>query len=262
MISLGLLLLLVSLSLGLYSVESSHPNTRIDSFGDAFWYMIVTMTTVGYGDVYPVTFLGRLIGAVFVIGSLGVLGFLIGQVANVISNYRERKRLGLNGTDFSNHVVVIGWNELSKVVTEKLLETGREVALLVETMDNFELADNHYDDDNVFLCFADHLDEESFERANLTDANSVLVNRAGDAENLITILSIKEFDQDARTIVCVYNEELIKTFRSAGASYVLSRQDVLAQIIANYITSPEDEIFTQDFIETAEEDGVLQISDS
>lgn len=255
-----IVLLLVTLSYGLYSVESATSGSQIDSFGDAFWYMIVTLTTVGYGDVYPTTFIGRLIGVVFVVGSLGVLGFLIGQLSELISSLRERRRLGLNGTNFTDHVVVIGWNDLSKIVVDKLLEEGNRVALLVEKKDSFESAENHYDQDNLFLTFSDTLGEQEYDRVNLGEATNVFINRAGDAENLITVLGLNEYDPEARTILCVYNEELIKTFNAAGASYVLSRQDILAQIISNYINSPHEEVFTRDFIEEAEEDGVFQVS--
>lgn len=257
-----IVLLLLTLSYGLYSVESAQPGSRIDSFGDAFWYMIVTLTTVGYGDVYPTTFTGRLIGMAFVVGSLGVLGFLIGQLSEVISSLRERRRLGLNGTNFTDHVVVIGWNELSKIVVDKLLEEGNRVALLVEKKESFESAENHYEKDKLFLTFSDTIGEEEFDRVNLQEATNVFVNRAGDAENLITVLGLNEYDPDVRTIVCVYNEELIKTFNAAGASYVLSRQDILAQIISNYIDSPHEEVFTQDFIEEAQEDGAFQVTES
>jgi len=259
-ISVGLIVILVGLSFGLYSIESTQPGSRINSFGDAFWYMIVTMTTVGYGDVYPVTVLGRIIGAGFVVGSLGVLGFLIGQVAEIISSIRERRRLGLNGINFTNHVVIIGWNDLSQIVADKLLQGDRNVAFVIEKKENFEIAESHFKDTDVFLTYDDSITEETLDRVNLKDSSTVFVNRPGDAENLITLLSINEYAPDAQTIICAYNEELIRTFNSAGATYVLSRQDILAQIISNYIESPHEEVFTEAFIEEAQEEGVFQVS--
>ena len=74
LIGIGLYLVMLVV---LTSVEKSSQASNINGFQDALWYSIVTLTTVGYGDIYPVTPIGRYIGYVFVLGSLGVLGLLI-----------------------------------------------------------------------------------------------------------------------------------------------------------------------------------------
>ena len=64
-------------ALGVYVVERNAPHSTITSLGDAFWWAVVTVTTVGYGDVYPVTFEGRLIATVVMIVGIAILGMLI-----------------------------------------------------------------------------------------------------------------------------------------------------------------------------------------
>lgn len=74
------------LLLGLLTLaERRAPDASIRTFSDAFWYSLVTMSTVGYGDVYPVTLPGRLVGVVFILLSLGVLAFLMGLVIRVFA---------------------------------------------------------------------------------------------------------------------------------------------------------------------------------
>lgn len=77
---------LLVLSALLCMVESSAEGASITSIGDALWYMIVTLTTVGYGDLYPVTLWGKLIGIIFVLSSMGLLGFLL---ASIISTFHS-----------------------------------------------------------------------------------------------------------------------------------------------------------------------------
>ena len=72
---LGLLALLAA-------VEKGHPDASIQSFADALWYSIVTLSTVGYGDLYPVTVAGKVIGVLFVLLSVGALAFLVGAAVN------------------------------------------------------------------------------------------------------------------------------------------------------------------------------------
>lgn len=69
----------------LTAVEKGYPDASIQSFSDALWYSIVTLSTVGYGDLYPVTAAGKLIGILFVLLSVGALAFLVGAAVNLFT---------------------------------------------------------------------------------------------------------------------------------------------------------------------------------
>lgn len=66
-------------------VERADPNASIQTLGDAFWYSVVTVSTVGYGDLYPVTAIGRVLGVCFAILSVGVLTFLISSMLALLT---------------------------------------------------------------------------------------------------------------------------------------------------------------------------------
>ena len=91
----------VSLLLILMTAESTAPKedeASISSFFDAFWYSIVTLTTVGYGDYYPVITTGKWIGIILVLASMGMLGILIGSLTTYVQGNFEKRRLGFMGT--------------------------------------------------------------------------------------------------------------------------------------------------------------------
>jgi voltage-gated potassium channel len=69
-------------SLAILSVERQDADANIQTAGDAMWYTVVTMSTVGYGDQYPVTELGRLFGSLVIVVGVGVFGTLTGFLAN------------------------------------------------------------------------------------------------------------------------------------------------------------------------------------
>lgn len=66
----------------IYYVEGGDPNANIRSAGDAIWWGLVTITTVGYGDRYPVTLGGRIIGVFLLLAGIGLFSVLTGFIAN------------------------------------------------------------------------------------------------------------------------------------------------------------------------------------
>jgi voltage-gated potassium channel len=64
--------------------ESTDPDANIQSGGDAIWWGVVTLTTVGYGDRFPVTFLGRLTGVSVMMAGIGIIGALASILASVL----------------------------------------------------------------------------------------------------------------------------------------------------------------------------------
>jgi hypothetical protein len=69
-------------SLLMLRVEQHAPGANITSASDALWYTVVTISTVGYGDEYPVTDAGRFVGSVIIIIGVGIFGTFTGYLAN------------------------------------------------------------------------------------------------------------------------------------------------------------------------------------
>jgi voltage-gated potassium channel len=69
-------------ALAVLDVEQSAPEAKILTFGDAAWWAVATITTVGYGDMYPVTLLGRLVAAALMMSGIAVLGVVTASIAS------------------------------------------------------------------------------------------------------------------------------------------------------------------------------------
>ncbi|OBK46860.1 potassium channel family protein [Mycobacterium sp. 1081908.1] len=77
-------LLVYAASLAVLQAERSEPSAHIRNFGDAVWWSITTITTVGYGDFYPVTTQGRLVAVMLMIGGMSLIGMITATVASWI----------------------------------------------------------------------------------------------------------------------------------------------------------------------------------
>jgi voltage-gated potassium channel len=77
-------LLVYAASLAILQAERASPSAHIKNFGDAVWWSITTMTTVGYGDFYPVTTNGRVVAVMLMIGGISIIGMITAMVATWI----------------------------------------------------------------------------------------------------------------------------------------------------------------------------------
>ncbi|MEB3764705.1 MAG: ion channel [Desulfurococcales archaeon] len=80
-------------AISLYVVEKDAPGSMIHSFWDALWASIVTTTTVGYGDITPVTSAGRLVTSLMMIFGVGLIMFLLSQMAWIIARMTAQEEL-------------------------------------------------------------------------------------------------------------------------------------------------------------------------
>ena len=77
-------LLVYTASLAVLQAERPDPNAHIKNFGDAVWWSVTTITTVGYGDFYPVTPTGRVVAVLLMIGGISLIGMITAMVATWI----------------------------------------------------------------------------------------------------------------------------------------------------------------------------------
>lgn len=242
--------LYVVLIIALVQVEKLNPKSNIKSIYDGFWYSIVTLTTVGYGDYFPVTAIGKILGLVVIFSSLGVLGFLIGNFTNIIQNRMEKKKRGFFGTDFSNHFVIIGWDNFAKNVTDQIINAHCKVAVITNSQNDLELIKDQYPDDLLFVLLADYDNMEALTKINIKDSNSVFVNFPDDTKSLIYVINLKKH-HDVNVVVALQTSELKETFKSVGVNHIISKNDITSKMVASYIFEPDVAAFTEDLIETS-----------
>ncbi len=241
------------------AAESTSSKANIHSIPDAIWYSLVTLTTVGYGDHYPVTLFGKVIGFLFLIGSLGVLGFLIGEINKQVLDRRERKRMGLDGTRFAGHVIIIGWDDFARSITRQLLGAERQVAIITDDRDDVDLIYSAFPDRPVFVLFSELNNTNQFHNVNIDSSYMVFLNGGNDTDKLIAILNLKKVYGKVKILVTLDNPDLKDTFQSAGVTYALSKNEIASKLIASYIFEPDVATLSNDLMSSTETAGQYDI---
>ena len=243
----------------LYLVESSSPDGNITNLPDTYWYTLVTLTTVGYGDFFPVTFWGRLIGFMFVLGSLGILGYLLAELNLKIKKYFKKREMGLLGTDLTNHCVIIGWNSFSRKVIEQVVTAKEPLAVVVDNETDLKQIKQLYKNKTCFVLLADRADLDILEKINITQSKRVYINFEQDTETLIFSISLKKQYNNLNCVVAIENIELKESFNYLGIQYIIPKKEIVSKFVASYIFEPNVALLTEDLISTSLKSDDLDI---
>lgn len=241
--------------------EKDSAQSAITNYTQALWYTLVTITTVGYGDLYPTTIYGRVVGLVFVLFSVGLYGFLISQFGNILATIKENKKRGYHGTTMKDHAIIIGWNDFGKAVTEQLLGVGKAVAVVTEDVHDLETIKGLFSDKQFFALYSDFENYELLKKANLEQSSMVFVNLKDDTEKLVYILNLKKKYGDLNFIVTLDNGDLKQTFIRAGVTHAISKNELASKLLASYIFEPDVAAYSEDILSFANSDDDYDIKE-
>jgi voltage-gated potassium channel len=243
----------------LVKFERVSNQTPIDSIPNAIWYSIVTLTTVGYGDMFPMTLYGRVIGYVFVFSSLVFYGLLIGSFSTFVITLRENRKLGYSGTQFTDHAIIIGWNDFGKMVVDQLLGVGKKVAIVLNNKVDIDFIKEKYETRNIFVLYSDFKNYEMLEKVNIEQSSIVFVNFTDDSEKLVYILNLKKRYPNLDYVVTLENGDLKDTFISAGVTNTISRHEISSKLLASYMFEPDVASYQESFMSIAKSESDYDI---
>ncbi len=231
--------------------EQNAGGSSIHSPLDALWYFVVTLSTVGYGDMTPVTTGGRIIGFILVLSSFGLLGYWIGNVTSNINEYMEKKKLGFLGTKMENHTVIIGWGDFGHMVADQIVKAGNELAVITNQKEQVDVIRSSFDGKNVFVLYTEYNILDNLKKANVAEASSVFLNFDDDTEALVYFINLRRQFPKPKYVVSVNNSALKQTFITAGVTFAVSKNEIASKLVASYIFEPDVAYITEDLMSTA-----------
>lgn len=227
-----LVALLLLGALGLWQLD---PAGR--PFLDWLWWSVVTMTTVGYGDITPTTIPGRLIGVVLMFCGIGILSMITATIASFLVERQLTRERGMGTTQFKDHIILCSWNVRTREILRELRSdprTERSPIVLVAEVDRKPV-----DDDDLHFVRGP-ISEETLARAGIADANTVVILAddrleagARDAQTVLATLTVESLNPAAYTIVEVLDEANVRHCQRARADEVIVGHQLSSRLIAS-----------------------------
>ncbi|MDF2857593.1 MAG: hypothetical protein K0Q87_3444 [Neobacillus sp.] len=230
------------------------PNT-FDNSLHAIWWILTTMTTVGYGDVSPVTEAGRAWAmlVIYTIG-IGLFGIVIGIIIDAVSQFKRNKEEGRMAFKGKNHFVIIGWTTKSKNTISELFlgEESTEIVLI----DEFEKTP--FEHERFHYIQGSPTDINILKMAKIEDSRAVLLFAAEgitnpdltDGKTLLVASSIERYDEgtdkNIYTIAEILNERHVDNFKHVKVDeFILSNGSVSNLMAKSAQTKGASHLFTQ-----------------
>ena len=194
--------------------------SEVDTVLDAFYYTLVTASTVGYGDAVPLTPGARLFAMSVLLTGVASFGVALGTLLGPLIEARLAQALG-NMSDkqldlLDDHYIVVGYGDLTEPILEGLT-TGQTVVITPDTDHAKRLRDRGYE----VVC-GDPSDEEPLRRLHVERARALIVATSEDAQDAMTILTARELNPELRIVAAATARENTKKLKRAGADVVLS----------------------------------------
>jgi len=224
------------------------------NFRDSLFMTVITITTVGYGEVHDLSPTGEIFTIVLLVLGVGIILYLLGTEAKLLfegqlENLIGRKRLEKKINELKDHYIICGFGRMGKVIAEEFSEKNIEILIIEKNpvaeieKGDFLILEGNAENEDVLLS------------AGIQKAKGLISVLPTDAENIFLVLSARDLNPDLFIVTRASDESSERKILRAGADRVVSPYFTGGIRIANSILKPA----VVDFIEYATKSGNLEL---
>jgi len=232
-----IVLVVIAGSLGYYLIFDMQPK-----FIDCVYMTVISLTSVGYGEVLPIAgnVPAQMFTMVLITFGMGVILYAISTVTAILiegelTGILRKRRMLKKIEKLRNHYIVCGGGETSRPLIGELLKNHESVVLIEADQEKIE----KYQDSKRFLfIFGDPTDDASLVAAGLEHAAGILIVLPSDKDTLYVTMTARMMNKDIRIISQITNQETEPKLLKAGASRVISPNMIGGMRMASEMIRP------------------------
>jgi len=237
---------LIFMSFLIFTVEHKF-NPNIKTFFDAFYFTFISLTTVGYGDITPQTYAGRIVVVATVVGGVGLFSLFTAILSSGFIEYLERIRKGMvEFKTLKNHIVICGWNETGRYIVKEIRKNPKLFKKHIVVI-------TQHEGENIpkecFVKFGDPTKEDTLLSVNITLADLVIIlaekkealnEDTIDARSSLVALLVRSLTSKAFIIAEYLKEENAKAAKKRHlANKIIIAGEYLGKLIGKSVIQPQ-----------------------
>jgi voltage-gated potassium channel len=233
-VALGLLLSMIVIGTIGYSLLGYSPS-------EAVYMTIITITTVGFGEVHPLDNVGMMFTSMLVVVSIGIFFYAVTSftryiVEGVFMNTYKDTKVKRKIEKISDHVVICGYGRNGKQAAIELYEHKVKVVVVENNPDTIQVL---RETPGMLYVEGDASDEEILKLTRLESARALITTLPQDADNLFVVLSAKEVNRDMIIISRASLDSSAVKLKRAGATNVIMPDKIGGQRMAKLVAQPD-----------------------
>jgi voltage-gated potassium channel len=207
--------------------------------GDAMYMTLITLATVGYGEVHQVSGPGRIFTGILIVLGVGYFMYVGGSLVRFLVEDRirvifGRRKLDKQIANLKNHYIICGYGRIGRVLTRYLTERYLDVVVIEKNSHRQSVMD----EDGVLYLLGEASDESLLLKAGIKEARGLITAVATDADNVFLTLIAKHLNPDIFVVSRAIQNTAKRTLQAAGADKVISPYDLGARRMAHAILRP------------------------
>lgn len=241
---------IIAAMLVLYFENQSNP-AEYSGLWDSVWWALVTIFTVGYGDIRPITFGGRLVGIFVMISGVTLVSLITATISSIFVARKIREDQGLESINYENHIIICGWNSNAETILETLFALSKSRpprVILVNELPEEEINSilDRFRKQKVKFIRGDYTRNAPLERANIREASTIILlpnlfqydSLVADEKTLLATLNIKSSYPKKKVIAFIMVAENEIHVKRAKADEVIVSDQFVAYILAGDVAEP------------------------
>jgi len=218
---------------------------------DSVWWTLVTVFTVGYGDIRPITTGGRVIGILVMASGVILVSLITASISSILVTKKIREEQGLESINFEDHIIICGWNNRAETIIETFFQLAKQKPpkiILVNELPEDEINSilDRFSKNKVKFIRGDYTRNAPLERAGIKDAKTIILlpnlfqyeALVADEKTLLATLNIKSTYPKKKVIAFIMNPENEIHVKRARADEVIVSDQFVDYFVAGDALEP------------------------
>lgn len=228
------------------------------SFFNSLWMTIISLLTVGYGDIVPETEAGKVFGVIIIPIGFAIVSYAFGAVASYIIEHQLsvkvwNKRMEHTIENIKDHIIVCGFGRVGQQVYYQLKDQDIQAVFVHDSEDELlEVLDR-----GALRVIGDPTQKKVLEKANIGRARGLIAAMHSDSDNVFIILTAKGINEDIEVVSRAERDESIDVLKKAGVSRIVNPATIGGRELVLSVLKPAGVDYVNYLIQEKEEDFAI-----